>query len=199
MRLGAPTGLIVAGVVAVLAAAGCGGSSESAADRARETAAYAQRVSAISTATEQRLAALADRSDYRRAAAAAASTREYAAGIRDAAAELRRVTPPAPAVTQHTALAELYRRTATLLDGLADRFAAAPDAAELGVLAQELSSAVQVYASQEQELRAAIQRVLAPSPSPAPAGRGVSRPCRGGGRPRWPRGAAPRPRRGRPR
>lgn len=140
-------------------AAGCGGDDGADATTARQ--AYAAKVSAISTQMERRLAKLSDASDYRRAATAAASTREYAAGIREAATELRAIEPPATVAAQHAALVGLYARTATSLDALAARFADAPDAVALGTLAQDLSSEVQRYASQEQQLRAAIGRALA--------------------------------------
>lgn len=148
--------LVALGIVA----GGCGG-DDAQQDRAAQQRAYAGKVSAISTQMEGRLARLSDESDYRRAAAAAASTREYAAGIRQAATELRAIDPPEPVRRQHAALVELYARTAASLDALAERFAAAEDAAALGTLAQELSSEVQRYASQEQQLRIAIGRALA--------------------------------------
>ncbi len=115
---------------------------------------------------ERRLAQLSDQADYRRAAAAAASTRAYASSIRAASSDLGAITPPEVVAAEHRALVRLYGSTATSLDALAQQFAAAPDAAALGVLAQELSSAIQQYASREQELRAAIQRALASGTSP---------------------------------
>lgn len=157
-------------VAALLAAAllgvlgGCG--DDSAADRASERAAYARQVSTISTAMERRLAELSDQADYRRAAAAAASTRSYASSIRAASSDLGAIAPPEIVTAEHRALVRLYGSTAVSLDALAQQFAAAPDAAALGVLAQELSSAIQQYASREQELRAAIQRALASGTSP---------------------------------
>lgn len=153
--------------VAGLAGAGCGGASDDAEDAARQQRAYASQVSAISTQMERRLARLSGDADYRRAAAAAASTHEYAANIRQAATDLRAIDPPEVVQRQHAALVELYARTATSLDALADRFAAAPDAVALGTLAQELSSQVQRYASQEQQLRTAIGRALAGTTPPA--------------------------------
>lgn len=168
MRRRLPAMLVALVIGSGLAA--CGGDDRGD-GTATAVAAYANEVSTISTAMERRLAELSDRADYRRAAAAAASTRQYAASIREAAKDLRAVRPPEGAKAQHAALVALYDRTATSLDALAARFAAAPDAAELGVLAQELSSAVQQYASQEQELRAAIQRALVAATSPAAGAR----------------------------
>jgi hypothetical protein len=152
-------------LLALLAAVVAGGCGASERDPERSQA-YASQVSDISTRTNAQLTKLADRSDYRKADAAAASTRAYAVAIREAAGALRRATPPDSVAAQHASLVTLYDRTARALDGLVVRFAAAQDPPELATLAQELSSDVQQYASQEQQLRAAIERSLGASTTP---------------------------------
>jgi hypothetical protein len=150
-------------MVAFLAA--CGGGSDPK-DDAADAKAYATKVAAISTANGDRLGALSDQADYRKGDAAARSTRAYADAIRNAAGELRRAQPPAAVATLHASLVKLYAQTADALDALAVRFEAARDPVELAQHAQDLSTAVQRYSTQEQELRASIERAIAGATAP---------------------------------
>ncbi|MEH3055173.1 MAG: hypothetical protein PGN13_14435 [Patulibacter minatonensis] len=151
----------------------CGGKADEPADRAAAAKAYTAQVSKVSRDASARLGQLADRSDYRDGATAARSTRAYAAAIRDAARGLRAARAPQSVAGSHRALVELYDDTASSLDALATRFAAARDAVDLAALAQEFGEAVQRYASQESGLRTAILGALgeasATSPGAAPA------------------------------
>jgi hypothetical protein len=164
----APRGIVAALLSIAIVLAGCGGSRDPK-ETGGDAKAYATKVAAISTATGDRLAALSDQADYRDAQAASRSTRAYADAIAKAAAELRRAQPPAAAASLHASLVKLYVQTASALGALAVRFGAARDSVELAQRAQELSSAVQRYSSQEQALRAAIERALADA-TPPPRG-----------------------------
>ena len=154
-----PGGAVVATLLALTLASGCGGNE--AADRADAAHAYAARVSQVTEATRKELAATSQGADYRDADAAAASTRAYADAIRDAADELSGADPPSAVAAKHGELISLYRSTADRLDALAARFEAAADDRELTARAQELSGEVQTYSTAEAQLRAAIDAELA--------------------------------------
>lgn len=159
MRLGRRQRLAAAVVGALLlVAAGCGG--DDATSRREAAGAYAGEVRTITSRSGERLARLADGASYRDGRSAAASTRDYASGIRAAATELRRAQPPEAVRAQHRSLVALYDATARSLVALAARFDAARDPVALAALAQELSSQIQRYATSEQQLRVAIQRTL---------------------------------------
>ncbi|MBO9534168.1 MAG: hypothetical protein J7513_14450 [Solirubrobacteraceae bacterium] len=152
-------------VVGGIAMAKLGGGDDTD-DRVDAAQTYAAQVARVSTATGNRLAELSDRSDYRKAAAAAESTRAYATSINGAAAQLRAATPPGDVRALHDSLVKLYEQTATSLGRLASRFAQAGDPVELAAGAQELSTQIQQYSTQEHELRDAIERALVQATTP---------------------------------
>lgn len=159
----------VAGLLIALsvAAGGCGG--DGADERAAAAHRYAAQVAQTTDATRRQLADTSRDADYRDAAAAADTTRMYAATIRTAADELARTKPPGAVGAPHRELIDLYRRTATRLDLLADEFAGAPDDRQLTALAQDLSAEVQALSTREAQLRAAIDAELARIAPPAPS------------------------------
>ena len=155
-------------VGAALAASGCGG--DDADDSAAAARTYATAVARTTDATRAMLAETSRDADYRDAAAAAATTQAYAAAIRRTAVALADAAPPSAVAASHRELVDVYRQTATRLDGLAGQFRSAPDDRALTTLAQQLSGEVQTLSTREAELRAEIDAGLARIAPTTPGG-----------------------------